>query len=222
MLPRAFVRTAWGGDPRADSMRFMGSLNGYLDLGTAVTGNEVTTPPSFANYHSQPISFDVVNEGTLVSNTLCIFGPVSGTWGTLTSLGISDLNHNPLFAGLASAALVTENGLLIQIPPGAVSIVPSPGPPFQVSGGFIVAPTNPGLPTSSGSLWPGAVWWAGGASGLIGIVPGVTPNPLAPPTYLANISPTYLLIYGAGYLPLSNPGAGSLELWNNSGFMAQA
>lgn len=220
MLPRPLAGRHGGAGRAPIACALMGTVNGYLNLGTAVYGNEVATPSRYANYNAQPISFNSINQGTLVSDVLCIFGPVSGSWGTLTSFGITDLYRNPLFASGLSVAIPTVNGQLIQVPPGAVSIVPTPGPPLQVSGGYVYAPTNPGLPAASGSLWPGAVWWT--VSGFLGIVPGVTPNPLAPPTYLVDVSPSYFLVYGAGYLPVANPGIGSMQLWNASGLIAQA
>lgn len=80
-------------------------------------------------------------------------------------------------------------------------------------GGVLHRSPNTLYPTSASGLPAGAVW---SNSGVVTVVPGVTPNPSAPPVYFGGISAITLLETGAGDLPTSNPGAGSLQLWNNS------
>lgn len=68
-------------------------------------------------------------------------------------------------------------------------------------------------PTSATGLAPGAVW---DSAGVIKVVPGVTPDPHAPPLMFATTDPNQLLTLGGGNLPTTNPGVTG-QLWNNSG-----
>jgi len=83
----------------------------------------------------------------------------------------------------------------------------------NLSGVLHVIPTT-GYPTSPSGLVPGTVW---SNSGVVSVVPGVTPNPAAPPVYFGAISSAQLLELGGGNLPLVAQASGSLQLWNNSG-----
>lgn len=69
-------------------------------------------------------------------------------------------------------------------------------------------------PTSATGLAAGAVW---SNSGVVTVVSGITPNPAATPLYFGVVTAGNLQILGGGNLPLSNPGVGSGQLWNNSG-----
>lgn len=91
-------------------------------------------------------------------------------------------------------------------------------------GGWLVVASSAGWPTSSGSLPAGALWSNGtsGQPGLATIVPGITPNPSAPPVYFGSITAVALLALGGGNLPLTNPGAGSGQLWNQGSVVAIA
>lgn len=90
---------------------------------------------------------------------------------------------------------------------------------FYNNGGELALFTTSGYPTSSIGLPAGAVW----SNGLtVSVVPGVIPDPLAPPVYFGAINTQQLLLLGGGNLPLSNPGAGTLQLWNNGGVVAIA
>lgn len=67
--------------------------------------------------------------------------------------------------------------------------------------------------TSPIALAPGAVW---SNAGIVCIVPGVTPDPTAPPVFFGEITPAVLLLLGGGNLPLSNPN-NPYQIWNNGG-----
>jgi len=69
-------------------------------------------------------------------------------------------------------------------------------------------------PTSATGLSPGSVW---DNAGVISVIPGVTPNPMAPPVLFDTVNPITLLSTGGGDLPLTNPGAGTGIIWNNGG-----
>ena len=72
----------------------------------------------------------------------------------------------------------------------------------------------PSWPTSSSGLPDGAVW---SNSGVVTIVSGITPNPYASALFFGVETASSLLFTGGGDLPTSNPGVGSLQIWNNSG-----
>jgi len=90
---------------------------------------------------------------------------------------------------------------------------------FVNDGGVLYLPYALTYPTSSVGLAAGSVWWNGG---VISVVPGVTPNPSAPAVYFQYTFPAQLLSLGGGNLPLSNPGPGTGQLWNNGGVVSIA
>ena len=88
------------------------------------------------------------------------------------------------------------------------------------NGGWLAVLVPPaGYPTSPDGLPPGAVW----NNGLsISVIPGIVPNPAAPAQYFGRITAGSLLAMGGGNLPLSNPGNGTLQLWNDGGVISIA
>jgi hypothetical protein len=108
---------------------------------------------------------------------------------------------------------------------GAVGFGGSGGstPPVNTNltndGGWLIVSNVAGWPSSSVSLPAGALWSNGA---LATIVPGVTPDPSAPPVFFGNITATALLALGGGNLPLTNPGPGTGQLYNQGGVVAIA
>lgn len=86
---------------------------------------------------------------------------------------------------------------------------------FINDGGILQLTAPVDYPLSSGGLPAGAVWYNGGA---VSVVPGVTPNPAAPPVYFATVTPASLLALGGGDLPLADP-VNLGQLWNNGGLI---
>lgn len=76
-----------------------------------------------------------------------------------------------------------------------------------------------GYPTSPTGLSVGALWNNGGVVSVAGTT---TPNPSAPPVYFPPVTPSILLFITGANLPLSNPGIGSGQLWNNGGVISVA
>ena len=112
------------------------SLNGFLDLGTAVSGNAVVTPPSGTNYAAQPISFELLTGGIQLSNVNCVFGPVSGSWGTLTVFGVTNGSGTPYVApGTLQQPFTPLNGELVVAAPGSIAL--SIGTQVPVEGGAV-------------------------------------------------------------------------------------
>jgi hypothetical protein len=87
------------------------------------------------------------------------------------------------------------------------------------SNGGVLTLVNPpaGYPTSPTGLSAGAVW---SNSGAIGVIPGITPDPTAPPVYMVTTTAALLLSTGGGNLPLTARAPGSGQLWNNGGEIA--
>ena len=104
---------------------------GYLDLGAVVSGIAVVTPVD-ASYAPQLISLTTQPGGVSTSDNACVFGPVSGSWGTLTAFGLSDLNHNPICTGTLTAPIAPAPGQIIAVPPGNISVVSRPSAPIAV------------------------------------------------------------------------------------------
>lgn len=90
---------------------------------------------------------------------------------------------------------------------------------FYSDGGVLSMLQPAGYPESPGTLGPGALWYN---SGIVCVVPGATPNPAAPAVFVDTITPAQLLALGGGDLPLTNPGVGTTQLWNDGGVVAIA
>ncbi|MEJ0017546.1 MAG: hypothetical protein WDN25_13465 [Acetobacteraceae bacterium] len=90
---------------------------------------------------------------------------------------------------------------------------------FWNDGGVLAFLGTTTYPTAPGGLLPGAVWSNGLA---VTVVPGVVPNPFAPPVNFGSITAAGLRALGGGNLPLTAPAAGSNQLWNNGGLVSIA
>ena len=87
------------------------------------------------------------------------------------------------------------------------------------NGGVLDVSGMAGWPTSSLGLSDGAIWDNGGVAS---VVTPTSPSPTAPAVYFGNITAAALLALGGGNLPLTNPGVGSNQLWNNGGVISIA
>jgi hypothetical protein len=97
-------------------------------------------------------------------------------------------------------------------------VLSSGNPTYLGNNGGTLYLLDPGSWPSS-STTPGAVYSNGGECA---VVPGVTPNPSAPAVYYGSITSFQLLVLGGGNLPLTQPTAGSGQLWNNGGVISIA
>lgn len=84
------------------------------------------------------------------------------------------------------------------------------------NGGLLQVLSGAAWPSSPSGLPAGSIWSDGGVAA---VVPGITPNPSAPPVFLSSVSAASLLLLGGGNLPLSNPGVPG-QLWNNGGVIS--
>ena len=125
----------------------MPAISGLLTIGTGVaSGNVVLVPPSGTNYAPQPVTFEQVNGGVALNDVSCNFGPVSGAWGTLAAIGLTDYSGNAMFAGPMAQPWAPVNGELVSVPPGSVALLI--GTQFSVAP--ITASVNTGI-TASGT-----------------------------------------------------------------------
>ena len=145
--------------------------------------------------------------------------PVSITFGenadvtitiTLTSSAGITLMNAQLFQS-AVAAGVVELPFQFNFTVAIVDNIGAPG--LANDGGWLQVTNTTGWPTNHNGF-PGTVWNNGG---IVTVIPGVTPNPAAAPQFYGLITSAQLLTLGGGNLPLSNPGVGTGQLWNNGG-----
>ena len=84
------------------------------------------------------------------------------------------------------------------------------------NGGFVALIANTIYQVAPDGLGAGALWCNGG---LVGIVPGSSPNPDAPLVAFSDVTAISLIEMGGGNFPISPPSAHGF-LWNNGGFLA--
>lgn len=95
---------------------------------------------------------------------------------------------------------------------------------FNNDGGVLYTPSIPtgwqvgsaGLPAGSVYLVPNS---PASSAYAVGVVPGIVPNPSAPPVMFASITTASLLALSGGNLPLADPVVDG-ELWNNGGLIS--
>jgi hypothetical protein len=82
-------------------------------------------------------------------------------------------------------------------------------------GGVLIVTPGPTItyPLTSGGP-AGSIWSNGG---VVSVVPGITPDPLAPPVYFYDTDAFSLQALGGGNLPIIAPTAGTQQLWNIGG-----
>lgn len=122
--------------------------------------------------------------------------------------------HPGLMQNRSVCPLLTQDNKILETRPNGTPIPSSTGL-LNDHGVLQLNVPATGWPTSSAGLSPGAVWNNGFT---VAVIPGMTPNPLAPPVFFNAISAPSLLSLGGGNLPLTNPGVPN-QLWNNAGLV---
>jgi len=99
------------------------SINGFLNLGTGVSGLAVLTPPSGAGYAPQPVSFSEFFGGVTLNDVSCLFGPLTAPWGTLTVFGVTDASGNAVVPpGTLQSPWAPAVGEVVSIPQGYITV----------------------------------------------------------------------------------------------------
>ncbi len=162
------------------------------------------------------------------------FVPAQFSLGTATQGAITNLSIGPgeaFFWATAQGLAPVYAGAMTAIGTfGQLSLWTwEDGANLYNDGGLLAVVSPPaGYPLAPDGLAPGALWnndlaaTPSNGGGAISIVPGVTPNPAAAPVYFGQITAANLLILGGGNLPLTNPGPGTMQLWNDGGMVAIA
>ena len=105
----------------------MAFVSGYLDVGTAIVSGALVPPPSGYGYAAQPILFNSVSGGIILSSNGATFGPVGSgggpnPWGTLTVFQVSDTAHTPAWLGTLITPITPVSGAVVQAPIGDIAI----------------------------------------------------------------------------------------------------
>lgn len=159
------------------------------------------------------------------TNRIVQFSLGSVTWGGLSNLQIGageaylwSLYQNlaPVYAGNISAVGQQPNQALYVWDTGSSGL--------GQNGGILYVEFPPdSYPLGSDGLPPGSVYlvpnFLPSDQYAIGVVPGIVPDPLAPPLFFGTVTAAQLLVTGGGNLPTTNPGHGLNQLWNNGGLI---
>lgn len=165
-----------------------------------LTGVNGTNPP-IDNFY--PVSIDFTgNRQVTITVTL--------GFAAVINLAIAQIFQAAILSGVLSTPF--QYTFLVDIttfdPTGLTNVA-----------GTLGVTNTAGWSTSSLGLAPGQVWVN---SGIANVIPGITPNPFATPVFFGLITAPQLLVLGGGNLPTSNPGVGSLQLWNNANVVSIA
>lgn len=127
------------------------SINGYLNLGTAVVSGAVVPPSSGAGYAPQFVNFDTFPGGATLNGVSCLFGPLTAPWGTLTCFSVTDVSGNTVVPpGTLQSPFTPQLGQYVTVPQGSITLVL--GSQFSAQPGFVVTSTPAKGATVSGSV----------------------------------------------------------------------
>lgn len=142
-------------------------------------------------------------------------GAVAITITLTTDAGITLQSAQVFQAAVASGAVALPFQYSF-----TVTIVNSLGPTGLANiGGVLQVTDTTGYPTSPMGLAAGSIWNNGG---VVSVVGPTSPSPFAAPVFFGLITAGQLLTLGGGDLPLTNPGIGTEQLWNNGGVVSIA
>jgi hypothetical protein len=181
--------------------------------GTSTTENFALTDDAFRQLILAKAYANISNGSIATINQLLmtLFGDSGECWCTdgqnMTMTYTFGFQLSPV-----QFAIVAQSGVLPR-PAGVLATIIQLG--LLSDGGVVTLSAGiPGYPTSPSGLAIGALWNNGGVVCIAGTT---TPNPAAPPVFFNNISASQLLALGGANFPLSNPGVGSGQIWNNGG-----
>lgn len=134
-------------------------ISGFLNLGTGFSGSTLVTPPSGTNYAAQSVSFTALAGAIALNGNSCVFGPVSGSWGTLVAFGVTDTNGLPYWSGTLKTPFAPVNGQLVIVPQGDVTLV--------VGSQMVATPATTVVSPAQGPTVSGSVALSSGSYSLV-------------------------------------------------------
>ncbi|KAA1013040.1 DUF2612 domain-containing protein [Paraburkholderia panacisoli] len=186
--------------------------------GTATTGNYALTDDAFRTLILAKAAANITNGSIPSINQILmiLFGSSGACWCTdgqnMTMTYTFEFQLSPV-----QFAIVAQSGVLprpagVQVTIIQIGLV-NDGGVVTLGAGIV------GWPTSPSGLSAGALYSNGGVVCVAGTT---TPNPAAPPVYLATTSASVLLALGGANLPISLSGLANGQLWNNGGVLSVA
>lgn len=157
----------------------------------------------------------------------------TATYGAITNLAIGP-GQACFMSSQQGLAPVYQGGMTAISAFGTVLWVWEDARNIYNDSGVLAFHTAPaGWPISPIGLPPGSVWNNGLTVGVVTLRDfgppgdfdtdfGPIPDPAAPPLFFGSITADQLLLLGGGNLPTSNPGPGTLQLWNDLGIVSIA
>jgi hypothetical protein len=185
--------------------------------GTGTTANFALTDTSYRQLIYAKAALNITSGSIPAINQILmtLFGSQGPCWCTdgqnMTMTYTFDFTLNPV-----NYAIVSQSGVLPRPCGVSTSIVQLPSNLYNDGGILALLSIPDGYPTSPTGLTAGALWSNGG---LVSVAGTTTPSPSASPVFFGAISDLTLLALGGANLPLSNPGAGTQQLWNSSGIV---
>ena len=184
--------------------------------GNALTSNYTLSDDDYRNLILAKALFNISNGSISAINNILMF--LFGASGQAWCTDNQNMTMNYVFDFTPSnvqLAIIEQSGVIPR--PCGVAVSNTLLGLFNNAGVLSLIPGTPGYATSAAGLPAGSVW---SNSGAVAVVPGITPNPLAPAVYFGSIASSQLLTLGGGNLPLTGATVGSGQLWNNSGEIA--
>jgi hypothetical protein len=186
--------------------------------GASTTGNYALTDDAYRTLILAKAAANITNGSIPAINQILmtLFGSSGACWCTdgqnMTMTYTFEFQLSPV-----QFSIVTQSGVLPRPAGVALTIIQiglvNDGGVVTLGAGII------GWPTSPVGLSAGALYSNGGVVCVAGTT---TPNPAAPPVFLATTSASALLALGGANLPISLSGLASGQLWNNGGVVSVA
>lgn len=190
--------------------------------GAGTTNNFALTDAAYLQLILAKAAYNITDGSIPAINAILmtLFGASGQCWCTdgqnmtMTMTYTFDFTPSPV-----QLAIIEQSGVLPR-PPGVSALVVILAEGLANDGGVLQLASNvTGWPYSDAGLSVGALWnnnWVVCVSGT------TTPSGTAAPVFYNDITAASLLALGGANLPLTNPGAGTGQLWNNNGVVCVA
>lgn len=179
------------------------------------SGGSWTTTPLGVGHTPSACTYDVSGNLTVLTTQNTVWSITSGGTALSTSVMQPYTAQNINVPLSLSAALLFGGSVYVATSiPGSLAVLGASTSTNLINdAGVLALISASGWPvTGTGS--PGSLWSNGG---VVSVVSGSIPNPLALPVFFGSINSSTLLALGGQNLPITAPTSGSLQLWNNIG-----